>query len=149
MDPQVETERWAQCEEGWISVTSVPEDESESSEKCVISEEEATLSEDWEGLEHLSPFGFVGESISLAAGEQREEQETMFKRFKHSPVSAILEGDVEQPQQPEIILVPDESGSGSPSPRVSSQDSGSDMQLPDPDESSLVITGNGVEAEYY
>jgi hypothetical protein len=54
----------------------------------------------------------------------------MRKRFHPSPVSAILKRAMKQPPQPEIILVPDESGSVSP--RVSSEDSDSEAQLPDP-----------------
>jgi hypothetical protein len=101
-------------------------------------------------LEHIPPFGSLVESVGLAAEEQREEQENMLRRFKASPVSGILKRTMEQRKQPEIILVPDESGSelGSASPKVSSEDSDSEMQLPDPEESNVVITGNGVEAEY-
>jgi hypothetical protein len=97
-------------------------------------------------LEHLPSFGLVVESIGVAAEEQWEEQENMLKRFGPSPISAVPKRAMEQLQQPEIILVPDESGSASP--RVSSEDSDSEMQLPDPDESNVVITGNGVEIEY-
>jgi hypothetical protein len=56
-----------------IPVTPVPDHEPESSVEFEISEEETTQREDWEGLEHLPPFGPVVESIGLAAEEQREE----------------------------------------------------------------------------
>jgi hypothetical protein len=72
----------------------------------------------------------------------------MLRRFKSSPVSAILKRAMEQPPQPEIVLVPDEWGSESASPKVSSAVSDSETQLPDPEESNVVVTGNGVEGVY-
>jgi hypothetical protein len=83
------------------------------------------------------------ESVGLAAEEQREEQVNLLKRFQPSPVSAIHRRAMEQPPQPEIILVTDESGSTSH--RVSSEDSDSEAQLPDPEESRVIISGNGFE----
>jgi hypothetical protein len=102
--------------------------------------------EDWDDPDHLPPLGYVVESVVFAAEAQREEQESMLRHFKPSPVSGLLKRTMEQPPQPEITLVP--SGPGLDSPRVSSEDSESERQLPDPEESNVVITGNGVEAEY-
>jgi hypothetical protein len=124
----------------------VPADELESSQELEISEEEATRFKDWEDPDHLPPSAYVVGSVGLAAKEQMEEQENMLKRFKPSPVSGILKRAIEQPAQSEIILVP--SDSGSISPKVSSKDSDSEMQLPDSDESSVVFTGNGAEVVY-
>jgi hypothetical protein len=53
---------------------------------------------------------------------------------------------MEQPTQQEIILV--RSDSGSASPKVSSEYSDSEIQLPDPEESNVVITGGDVSLAY-
>jgi hypothetical protein len=80
---------------------------------------------------------------------QRGEQKEMIRRCKPSPVSGMLRRALEQPPQPEIIFVPDKSSSSSaiPYPRVSSVESDREIQLPDPEESNLVITGNGFVAQ--
>jgi hypothetical protein len=102
-----------------IPVTPVPPEEPESTEEFDVTDEDATQMEDLEDTNMLPPFGMVVESIGLAAEAQRTEQEEMIRRFKPSPVSAILRRAMEQPPQPEITLFPDESSSSSaiPSPR--------------------------------
>jgi hypothetical protein len=80
-------------------------------------------------------------SVGITADEQREDQENMLRRFEPSPVSALLKRAMEQGPQPEIALVPSDSGSASL--KVSSEDSDSEMQLSDPDENGVIITGGG------
>jgi hypothetical protein len=50
--------------------------------------------------------------------EQREEQEEMLRRFAPSPVSAILRRAMQQPSQPEIVLVSSDSDAQNPNPIV-------------------------------
>jgi hypothetical protein len=99
----------------------VPADELESTDDYVISDEEVTQKTGWDDPEQFPDTGFTAKSVVLAAEEQYDVQENLLSRFSPSPVPGILKRTMEQPAEPEIVLIQSESSASSvSSPRVSS-----------------------------
>jgi hypothetical protein len=110
-----------------------------------MNEGDVTRWEDWVDPKHLPPDSVPAISVGLDAEERPQRQEELLQHFRPSLASVILRRAMEQPPQPEIVLI--QSDSEPASPQVSSDDSDGDALVPDPDDSGIVqaVSGNGFQ----
>jgi hypothetical protein len=104
----------------------VPPGEPVSVEEFVMEEDDITQRDLWSDPNHLPPGPTHAVSVGLGAKELREQHEELLQHFSPPPV-----------------VVSD--GSAAASPHISSEDSDSGFQIPDPEDSGVAeaVTGDG------
>jgi hypothetical protein len=110
------------------SETITPPNEPGSEEEFAMADEDISQSDDWTDPEHLPPTRVPMFSTGIAAEEEREQQEQLFRRFQPSQASEVV-------QVSRYI------------PRMSTDESDGDMPVPDLDDSGVVqgVSGNGFQ----